>query len=302
MAYSKPQKINEELFQYSKNQVIELFEISDIRGDSSSIYFYGGINNFNEGIIFDGKTYIYLPFSGEDFATRGDGKMNRPKIKIINHLGLFSKYIKNKDDLLRARVHRTRTFVKFLDKENFLNFDEDYEYWYNLGIDPDPSAIIKKETWLIAQKINENKNYIEYELANALDLDNITLPRRKIINNYCSWKYRGSQCGFTGPPIADSNNVKFENSMVDRGEWVAGTSYTQGDFVYLIVEDGVSFRPLVFVAAKDHTSSQSNRPTLDNRTWLKDECSKNLNGCKMRFKGAPNEPLPFGGFPSSRLF
>ncbi len=61
-------------------------------------------------------------------------------------------------------------------------------------------------------------------------------------------------------------------------------------------------RPVVFVATVAHTSSSATKPSIDSKTWVRDECAKNLPACKLRFKGTPNDPLRFGGFPSSRLF
>jgi len=87
-------------------------------------------------------------------------------------------------------------------------------------------------------KIPENKFYIEFELSNAFDLENVTIPKRKVINNFCSWKYRGEGCKYQGDPVADSNNVKFKDTINFRGVWKSGNQYITNDSVYLNVAKG----------------------------------------------------------------
>jgi hypothetical protein len=40
----------------------------------------------------------------------------------------------------------------------------------------------------------------------------VVLPRRQIIANVCQWKYRGAECGYTGPPVADANDNLLQGS------------------------------------------------------------------------------------------
>lgn len=52
--------------------------------------------------------------------------------------------------------------------------------------------------------------------------------------------------------------------------------------------------PAYFVCIKGHTTNQD--PRFKKEYWVEDQCSKTLNGCRMRFGESPK--LPFGGFPS----
>lgn len=300
MAFNKNEKINQELFNHSKSLIIELFEISNIKNSDEIIRFHGGVNNMFYSLFFDEKEYFYIPYEATDFATRSDGGLQRPKLKIINFSGFLSRYILSKDDLIKAEVRRIRTFIRFLDKENFLDYDSEIDYWNKMGIQPDPSATLRPDIWYINQKTEENKYYIEFELSNALDLENATLPRRQIINNYCTWKYRGKNCNYGGQPIADYNNVKFDQTgMTPRGKWEGGKSYNQNDIVYLVTNEGTTTRNVVYVCTESHTSDGTNKPSINQEVWVTDACSKTLKGCKLRF---PDSSLPFGGFPSSRIY
>jgi lambda family phage minor tail protein L len=52
--------------------------------------------------------------------------------------------------------------------------------------------------------------------------------------------------------------------------------------------------PAYFVCIKGHTTNQD--PRFKKEYWVEDQCSKTLNGCRMRF--GQSAKLPFGGFPS----
>ena len=300
MSFEKKEKINQELFDSSKSLLIELFQISNIANSDEVIRFHGGVNGLFRSLIFDEKEYFYIPYEGSDFTTRSDGGLQRPRLKIINFSGFMSRYLIGKDDLIKAKVVRIRTFLRFLDKENFLDYDKNKSHWDKMGVDPDENATLRPDIWYVNQKIEENKYYVEFELSNALDLENVQLPRRQIINNYCTWKYRGKNCNYGGNPIADYNNVKFSDAgMTDRGKWQSGTGYNQNDVVYLVTEEGNTTRNIVYVCSEAHTSNSENKPSINTKVWVTDACSKTLTGCKLRF---PNNSVPFGGFPGSRLY
>jgi len=304
MAYYKTEKINQELFNNNKTSMVELWEISEIGNGSDTIRFHGGVVNTSDNIIFDQKEYFYLPFEVNDLSVRSDGGISRPTIKLINFQGVMSRYIKGKDDLVKSKITRTRTFVRFLDKENFLNYESDMDHWKSLGVDPDPNAVLRPETWIINQKITENKFFVEFELSNALDFENLTVPRRVVLNNYCWWKYRGKGCGYNGGPIADSNNVGFvQDGITNKGLWEPGQSYDLKDVVTVQVDDqGKDSDPrnVLYYCIVAHTSSTDNKPSINTEYWARDACNKKISGCKLRFPDA--DFLPYGGFPGSRLY
>jgi hypothetical protein len=68
--------------------------------------------------------------------------------------------------------------------------------------------------------------------------------------------------------------------------------YVKGDVVSI---SSFSKEPTaLFVCIKDHTAFKD--PRFKKEYWVEDQCSKTLNGCKMRF--GEYHHLPFGGFPS----
>jgi phage-related protein len=86
----------------------------------------------------------------------------------------------------------------------------------------DPTAEFARDIYYIDRKGAENKDTVEFELAAALDLAGIALPRRQIVQNYCPWTYRGSECGYTGTTYFDTN----DNSVATAGLDVCGKRLT----------------------------------------------------------------------------
>lgn len=108
----------------------------------------------------------------------------------------------------------------------------------------DPTQVIEQHTYYVSRKSNENRIFVEYELASAFDLTGLRIPARQIIQNCCTWLYRSPECSYAGPPVADVDDVP------------------------------------------------TNNPALDS-------CGLRIQSCKLRF-GA-NNTLPFGGFPGAGL-
>ena len=215
--------------------------------------------------------------------------------------------------------------------------------------DPDPNAQFPPDVYFVDRKSNESKSQLELELASPFDTQDLKLPGRIVNDSNCPWTYRGegccyewkqqkdasdsiylkpnelnhensnSDCKDTGhgvngaaPPVATHNNetissiigVDVQYNIVDgQDEWNSNTSYSKGVSVRVKVK-GVNY---YFVSKVD--SNKGNPPPQD-AYWVSDQCSKTIDGCRLRWKtnpeiGSANEvsvsgPLPFGGFPTSR--
>ncbi|CAM3515869.1 TPA: hypothetical protein GF684_10755 [Escherichia coli] len=67
---------------------------------------------------------------------------------------------------------------------------------------------------VIEQKTLETHEVVEFELSSVFDLMGVQLPYRQIIKNTCPWRYRGPECGYTGPYF-DKNNQQTTMSGAD---------------------------------------------------------------------------------------
>jgi phage-related protein len=74
----------------------------------------------------------------------------------------------------------------------------------NQNISTDVTVALDDEVYFINRKINENRVQVDYELSSSLDVQGIKLPRRQVLQNICAWAYKGAECGYTGPAVADN--------------------------------------------------------------------------------------------------
>lgn len=192
--------ISAELRASAPSAIIELFEI-DLREkypDTQVLRFHNGLNEVSGNIIWAGNTYSRFPIKAQGFEFSGKGQLPRPTLTVANISGLLGTLVRDYGDLLGTKVTRIRTLLRYLDAVNFIN-----------GVNPtaDPQAKLPDDIYYIDRKATENKLIIEFELAAKFDVSNVKLPRRQIIQNTCSWKYRGAECGYTGTNYYDVNDA-----------------------------------------------------------------------------------------------
>jgi lambda family phage minor tail protein L len=273
-----------------------------------------------------------------------------------DQLALLRYEILKLGDIIGAKVTRRRTFAKYLDWENFKATTSGPRLAeLPDGYEPDPNAELPKDIYFIERKTSENKNTIQYQLSSILDLEGIKIPQRTIISDKCNWNYRGPGCWYqhqegaggdnaenpvpilqkadlrTGdiilpkdaPPVANDKDERIAGLLEtshnilatdnDMNLWNSEVTYVKNNYVY-IIKDKIKY---YFVAKADVLV---NTPPPNATYWIADECSKTLNGCRLRwgaggsvsqgackignfFNGDANNPsggLPFGGFPAAR--
>lgn len=200
--------VSSDIQRLDPSAIIDLYEVdTQTLPGGGFLRFHAGINDLTSDIIWQGNTYIPYPIDITGFEYNSDGATPRPKISISNISGLVGALAYENNDLIGLKVTRKRTFKKYLDRANFLN-----------GINPsaDPNAHFIDEIYFIDRKILENKLVVEFELASALDLQGITLPRRQVLSSVCVWKYRSAECGYTGGAVATVVDVPTADINLDR--------------------------------------------------------------------------------------
>ena len=231
------QSHNTALLNLEPDTLIELYEID--LGEQDGLYrFHPGKNNLKDIVLSDVQgelqTYHPMPIETSGWEMKGDGSLPRPKLLIANPQGIITDGIKRRSDLIGNTIIRKRIFMKFLDNENFPDN-------FNPFAIPDPNSRFDDDIFTINRKIQENKYYVEWELVSPLELEDVKVPARIMIANYCPWQYRGNGCGYgkrsdfkqqevimanqkpvspaeffandngvnLGIPLADENNKKF---------------------------------------------------------------------------------------------
>lgn len=177
--------------------LIELFVLDMTVVNAGKLYFHSGTNALSKPIVWQGIEYAPWPIEATGFDQNGQGSLPRPTLKAANVNGIFSANIYAYNDLLNCSLIRKRTFSRFLDAANFPDGNPE----------ADPNQALPDEIWFIDKKKSENRYTVEFELASPFDLMGIQLPYRQVIKNSCPWRYRGPECGYTGPFMDKNNNV-----------------------------------------------------------------------------------------------
>ena len=151
-----------------------------------------------------------MPISVEGFEIKGDGKLPRPKLTVSNVNGIMSLKSGAFNDFIGSKLIRKRTFIKFLDNENFPDNFNPYG-------EPDPTATLPRDEFIVNIKNLENNKIIEYELRSVLDLENALVPGRRILSDYCCWTYRSNiGCRYSGDAVADESDVLFQGGYLKK--------------------------------------------------------------------------------------
>jgi len=227
--------VYDELLKLAPSAVIELFELrldSSLHGSSDVYRWHAGMSrndrNQDVNVVFNGNEYTRLPVKAEGFEYTSTGTLPRPTLTVSNLdstmtvlLALVNATTAG-NDLGGAEVRRIRTLKKYLDDINFrfadatITQDGDTlttEDGDSLTADTlgnpsgvaDPNAQFPQERWFIDRKSSETRDSVTFELASKFDLAGQKIPRRQIIANICQWKYRSSECSYTGTDYYDVN-------------------------------------------------------------------------------------------------
>ena len=193
-----PQSIQEQLQSLEPSAIIELFQMEltqAVNGVDATFYYHAGTNELSSDIIFAGITYAATPIEVDGFEITSKGTLPRPSMRVANANSGISALLLLYNPL-QAKVTRIRTCKKFLDVSNFS------------GGNPtaDSTAKFEDEVWYIDRVANENPQLVEFELTSKLDLTNLGLPRRQVLE-HCPWKYKGVECGYNGTSFFDLNDL-----------------------------------------------------------------------------------------------
>lgn len=198
--------ISEDLQKLNPGVVLEFFELDTSVVGGSVYRWYDGVNELNTDVTWQGNVYTRLPIEASGFERRSNGATPRPTLKVANLGGALSALVRANEDLANCKVTRTKTLLKYLDAVNFAAGN----------VLEDPTAVFGREIWYIDRKVMETRTFIEFELASALDLAGVRLPRRQFIQNHCLWRYRSQECGYSGGAVATEFDVPTSDINQDK--------------------------------------------------------------------------------------
>ena len=334
-AQASVKRLNAEIFSLNPSALLHFYtlDLTDLLFDkglisqpteqnlNSRIFrFHNNLFLTRQTLVWRGDTYSALPLEAEGFELSSQGSLPTPKLRLsvsddgVPTLGLLKAQIRLLGDAAGVRVTRQRTLAKYIDSSNFGDDDTPPEHQQDLN------AEFPMDIFFVERVTQENKNVMEYQLNSALDLENVRLPARVMIQQRCMWFYRGEGCSYeyaggldddqrkihgnatlpgSAPPISTLDDKLFTDllpgiALVNKGKFSLTNQYDSGNFVY-VQKGGVKY---YFV----NVGGLCNGVDITNTSfWTADQCSKSVRGCKNRWQRSTpflRTALPFGGFPA----
>jgi lambda family phage minor tail protein L len=153
--------------------MVELYSIDLNPLGVNTIYYFTPGTISGTSVVFNGITYTPIPVETDGYEYNGEGKLQRPRLKVsnINHSLLAS--VIGYNDLVGARITRRRTFVKYLDGQASAN----------------PTEQLSKDIFIIERKTKQNKFELEFELVSSLDTEDKQIPAKQVLES-CTHRYR----------------------------------------------------------------------------------------------------------------
>ncbi|HCP4581850.1 TPA: phage minor tail protein L [Escherichia coli] len=128
---------------------------------------------------------------------------------------------------------RKAWYARFLDAVNFVNGNSD--------ADPEQEVISR---WRIEQCNELSAVSASFVLSTPTETDGAVFPGRIMLANTCTWTYRGDECGYHGPAVADEydqptsditkdkcskclNGCKFRNNVGNFGGFLSINKLSQ---------------------------------------------------------------------------
>lgn len=189
--------IESEVQSLDPGSVIDLYEIDATPYDLGILRYCPSANESGQDIVWRGDIYYRFPIKISGFEKRSSGTLPRPTITASNSEGLLGSLLRATNNLLGCMVTKHRTFAKYLDAVNFANGNSM----------ADPNATFPDEIYYIDRKAAEKPDFVQLEMAVSWDVRGVQIPLRQVLRDTCTWEYRGGDCGYTGAPVADANDV-----------------------------------------------------------------------------------------------
>jgi lambda family phage minor tail protein L len=199
-------KITTEIQKLEPSAIIELFEMDATAFGGDLLRFHAGTNGLTSNLVWQGNTYTAYPIKASGFDFTGNGQLPRPKLTVSNITGAITLLVLTYDDLLGAKITRKRTMAKYLDAVNFPG---------STNPDADSAAEFPSDVFFIDRKSTETRDVVEFELAAAFDVAGVLLPHRQIIQNVCVWRYKGTECGYSGTSYFNANDESVASAGLD---------------------------------------------------------------------------------------
>jgi lambda family phage minor tail protein L len=158
-------------------------------------------------VTFDGDVYEAWPVQASGWQASAEGVTPRPTFTVANVSGMFTPLVAANNDLKGCQLTRIRTYDRYLDG----------------GADPDPTQVLPLDVYLINRMTAMTETSITWELMSYVDQQDVMLPGRQALRDYCSHTYRryisgafdytDASCPYAGTVYKNDQDVTVANTL-----------------------------------------------------------------------------------------
>ena len=154
-----------------ENKPVYLYTIENYDGSNNDLNLtsYRG-----DDIVYKDITYTSFPINHEYISENTKGEIPTVIVKLSNVSRLIQAYLENYD-FRKKKVTVIQAFANQL---------------------AEADAYIK-DVYYIDSYTADSLN-VEFKLTSKFDILDVELPFRKYSRNYCSWKFKSSECNYSG--------------------------------------------------------------------------------------------------------
>jgi lambda family phage minor tail protein L len=152
------------------NKPIFLYVIYNWDGASNNLYY----TNHKTNITYNGQVYTKFPGTHEAIGENTTGEIDTVRFTLGNATRVIGYYLENYE----WRGKKVSIIQVFADKLD------------------DASANIT-DTYYI-DSYSTTKEGATFILTSKFDILNVVLPARRYSRNYCGWKFKSTECGYSG--------------------------------------------------------------------------------------------------------
>ncbi len=178
-------------------------DLTEVGGER--YFFCNEQNEKGEPVTWQRRQYQPYPIQGSGFELNGKGTSTRPTLTVSNLYGMVTGMAEDMQSLVGGTVVRRKVYARFLDAVNFVNGNSD--------ADPEQEVISR---WRIEQCSELSAVSASFVLSTPTETDGAVFPGRIMLANTCTWTYRGDECGYHGPAVADEYDQPTSDITKDK--------------------------------------------------------------------------------------
>lgn len=204
LKYIRQETLNE-CTRAEQSASVVLWEIDLTEVGGERYFFCNEQNEKGEPVTWQGRQYQAYPIQGSGFELNGKGTSTRPTLAVSNLYGMVTGMVEDMQSLVGGTVVRRKVYARFLDAVNFVNGNRD--------ADPEQEVISR---WRIEQCSELSAVSASFVLSTPTETDGAVFPGRIMLANTCTWTYRGDECGYHGPAVADEYDQPTSDITKDK--------------------------------------------------------------------------------------